>query len=128
VSRSLLPPGAGGRVGPATADPAPAPAAAEARLGFRHDLAVEVSPGNGVFCFSEHEVIALRGAAAESLVPALDGTRGLACLLRDGPRGLDGATTAGLIARLTEAGLVIERPPTPPTGDARALAYWDACR
>jgi len=101
--------------------------AGERALAFKRHLRAEVRAGRGAYLFSEQGVVALRGRHAESIAEALDGTRGLADLLRERPDGMSAAEVTALLARLVDAGLVAVREPAEPVVDERALAYWDAC-
>lgn len=47
----------------------------EPRLGFRRDLRVEVSRGEGAFLFSEGGTTVLSGTYVEALATLLDGSR-----------------------------------------------------
>ncbi|QFZ21149.1 TOMM precursor leader peptide-binding protein [Saccharothrix syringae] len=95
------------------------------RIGFRRHLRPEIVQGDAVYLFSENGVTALQGPHVELLASLLDGTRDHAALLRDLRRELPAEQAGRLLTKLLAAGLIGTRPPDD-TGNAAALAYWDA--
>lgn len=94
-------------------------------VAFKRHLRAEIAAGEGVYLFSEDGVTVLKGAAIESVVSLVDGTRDLPSVLGGLPDGVSREQAGAVLASLTRAGLVTFRP----VRDAAApstLAYWDA--
>ncbi|MGW4564622.1 TOMM precursor leader peptide-binding protein [Streptomyces sp. NPDC004561] len=116
-------------------DPLDGPAAPRSDstlVGFKHHLSATTVPGEGTYLVSRGGVTALHGAAAEVLVPLLDGTRSLADVLAQARPTLTSDQTEGTLRVLAEAGLLRfhdaepQRPaPVDLTGDPVAEAYWE---
>ncbi|MEH1097966.1 TOMM precursor leader peptide-binding protein [Micromonospora sp. CPCC 205561] len=99
---------------------------AELRVGFKRHLRAHVVPGDAVYLLSERGATSLSGAHVATLAPLLDGTRGLAGLVRDSPPGTPPAEIGATVKRLVDAGLVTIRPAREPAVDEPVLAYWEA--
>jgi bacteriocin biosynthesis cyclodehydratase domain-containing protein len=94
-------------------------------LDFKRHLRVETDAAGAAYLFSEHEVIAMRGARIVELAALIDGTRDYAGVLRDRPADMSVTELNGLLAGMVNAGVVTLRSLPAVDGDARA--YWDAC-
>lgn len=97
---------------------------AHSRVAFRRHLTPAVVPGDATYLVSEQGVTAISSAAVAVLAPLLDGSRDLPALVRDAKGQLSPAVLGGLLAKLTEAGLVDRF--APPPQDARQDASQDA--
>jgi bacteriocin biosynthesis cyclodehydratase domain-containing protein len=95
------------------------------RIGFKQHIRAEVSATEGAYLFSEHDTTVLQGTAVESVVALLDGTRDVAGVLASVPVGVSREKAAGVLAKLTAAGLISLRT-GPGNGDSSAAAYWEA--
>lgn len=95
------------------------------RVGFKRHIRAEVSASEGAYLFSEHNTTVLQGAEVESVVSLLDGTRDVAAVLASVPVGVTRERAAGVLAKLSAAGLISLRT-GPGTGESSAAAYWEA--
>jgi bacteriocin biosynthesis cyclodehydratase domain-containing protein len=95
------------------------------RVAFRSHLRPVVVRGDATYLFSESGVTAVRGECIEGLAPLLNGTRGVAELLRDLPSGITPESAEKVTAQLVDAGLVAYQPASAPDCPG-ADAYWDA--
>lgn len=95
------------------------------RIGIKSHLRTEIFPGEGACVISPRRTMVLRGAAAERLLPLLDGTRTLAELVGEVNSELPAATVGQLLGRLAEAKMIRYRSGAPPEGYAATEAYWD---
>ncbi|WTU00629.1 TOMM precursor leader peptide-binding protein [Kitasatospora sp. NBC_00070] len=97
-----------------------------ALVGFKRHVRAEVVAGDGVYLVSERGTTRLHGPHLETVGPLLDGTRGIAALVRDAP-GTTAGVIADLLCSLSEAGLVSYRSPRANgSPDLRAAeAFWD---
>ncbi|MFI6206314.1 TOMM precursor leader peptide-binding protein [Streptomyces sp. NPDC051041] len=101
------------------------------RLGFKSHLRATVVPGEAAYLVSHRGVTALRGDAAEILVPLLDGSRSPDAVLREATASLTADEAVQALRTLDASGLLRLRPartdppaaPFPP--DPAAEAYWD---
>ncbi|MFG2718536.1 TOMM precursor leader peptide-binding protein [Streptomyces sp. NPDC048416] len=95
-------------------------------LGFKPHLRVEAVPGEAVYLISDQRVTALHGEQVERLAPLLDGTRRLDSVLREASDIMSEEQADRLVARLSRAGLLAERPALPAPGTAAEHAFWEA--
>ncbi|MFI8238026.1 TOMM precursor leader peptide-binding protein [Streptomyces sp. NPDC085866] len=101
------------------------PSAADPLVGFKSHLRVDVLPGQAVYLSSSRDVLAVRGAGAETLAPLLDGTRTVADVVTAARPVLGPADTRRGLEQLDRAGLLSATVPgAPPPGPAER-AYWD---
>ncbi|MDQ1008575.1 bacteriocin biosynthesis cyclodehydratase domain-containing protein [Streptomyces sp. V4I23] len=105
---------------------APAPSATGTYLGFKPHLRVEAVPGEAVYLISDQRVTALRGEQVAQLAPLLDGTRRRDSVLREAAGTMPTEQADRLVARLTRAGLLAERPACPAPEAAPEHVYWEA--
>ncbi|BFV59174.1 TOMM precursor leader peptide-binding protein [Kitasatospora sp. CMC57] len=98
-------------------------------VGFKRHLRAEVVAGDGVYLISERGTTRLHGPHLEAVGPLLDGTRGIAALVRDARPGATASEIAELLCSLSEAGLVSYRARAPHESGSPARraaeAYWD---
>ena len=95
------------------------------RVGIKQHIRAEVAETEGAYLFSEQGTTVLQGALAESVVALLDGSRDVAAVLDSVPVGVSREQAAGVLAKLSAAGLISLRPDRS-GGDASAAAYWEA--
>lgn len=100
-------------------------AGAHPRIGFKQHIRAEVSATEGAYLFSEHDLTLLQGAQVESVVTLLDGTRDVATVLESMPVGVTREQAAGVLAKLSAAGLISLRSGSG-NSDSGAAAYWEA--
>jgi ribosomal protein S12 methylthiotransferase accessory factor len=94
-------------------------------VSFKEHLRVETVPAEGVCLVSERGVTALSGPSIEKLAPLLDGTRTAEQVTRELSADLSAGQVAGLLARLSDAGLLAYFPAQAAgRRDEQALAYW----
>ncbi|MGW5054316.1 TOMM precursor leader peptide-binding protein [Actinokineospora sp. NPDC004072] len=94
------------------------------RIGFKQHIRAVVGGSAGAYLFTEHDTTVLHGAQVGSVVPLLDGTRDVATVLESVPVDIPKEQVAGVLAKLSQAGLVSLRSGAG-SGDASA-AYWEA--
>ncbi|MFE3637874.1 TOMM precursor leader peptide-binding protein [Streptomyces sp. NPDC059168] len=103
----------------------PAPSAPGTCLGFKPHLRVEAVPGEAVYLISDQRVTALRGERVARLAALLDGTRRRESVLREAADIMPTDQADRLVTRLSEAGLLAERPACPAPEAAAEHAYWE---
>lgn len=101
------------------------PAPADALVGFKGHLRVDVLPGEAVYLSSSRDVLAVRGAGAETLAPLLDGTRTAAEVVAAARPALAPAAARRGLEQLDRAGLLTAAGPGAPLPGPAERAYWD---
>ncbi|MFI6942045.1 TOMM precursor leader peptide-binding protein [Streptomyces sp. NPDC050418] len=99
-------------------------------VAFKRHVRARAVPGEAVFMWSDTDVTRVGGAAVETLVPLLDGSRTLSQLLQEAGTAIPVTEAGHLVRRLAEANLVGYRPEARRAEDAgdegrSAEAYWD---
>ena len=75
-------------------------------VSFKEHLRVETVPAEAVCLVSERGVTALSGPSIEKVAPLLDGTRTVSQVKRELSADLPAGEVGGLLARLSDAGLL----------------------
>ncbi|MFI7499883.1 TOMM precursor leader peptide-binding protein [Streptomyces sp. NPDC049687] len=101
------------------------PTAVGPLVGFKSHLRVDVLPGQAVYLSSSRDVLAVRGAGAETLAPLLDGTRTVADVVTAARPALGPADTRRGLEQLDRAGLLSTTVPGAPLPGPAERAYWD---